>query len=365
MYIYVITLGISLLLSYVSTKMGNKKIKILLQILSAIPFFIISAIRYDVGTDYLYRYRADFEYIKLGGTPPNLEIGFLMLVKLCILISKNYPLLFIITSAIIIFMIFFLIYKYSKKPVLSIFIFFAGCFFFQSMNVIRQYIASTIVLLSYQLLIDKKYKSWILCIIIAFLIHTTSIVSLIAIFLTKKVIAKPLIIVILIITILVFGGIFNNIIDSLVANTRFSVYIDTGYDRSDIKYIALVVNSLLYGICYYILKQKKDITRTDILYINIMGMSILFAIMGNVYFLFNRVTYYFTIIQILSVPYYIYIEEQKTKENDNIDNMVVGKKNLILKAMVIILLATNIFYTNVLHNDDEVLPYKTIFEQKK
>lgn len=362
MHIYIITLIISLLLSYASIKVSDKRIKHLLQILSAIPFFIISAIRYDVGTDYLYRYRADFEYIKLGGTPPNLEIGFMIIVKLCLLISKNYALLFIVTSAMIIFMIFFLIYRYSKKPLLSIFIFFTGCFFFQSMNVIRQYIAGSIILLSYQLLVDKKYKSWAFCTIIAFFIHTTSIVALIAILLTRKVFAKPVIIGILAIILVIFGGIFNELIDLTLINTRFSVYVGTQYSRGDIKYIALLVNIVLYSICYYIMKRNKEITRTDILYINLMGASIIFAIMGNVYFLFNRLTYYFTIIQILSVPYYIYIAEENAKK-ETFKLIVKNRETLILKVIIFILLTANIFYTNILHNDDEVLPYKTIFQK--
>lgn len=387
MIVYIAMLALSLLFSYLSTKITNKKIKILLQILSVLPFFIVSAIRYDVGTDYMYRYKPDFESIKNGKNVTNLEYGYVLIVKMCLLISDNIELLFVVTSAIIIFIIFYAIYKYSKNPTLSIFIFFAGCFFFQSMNILRQYIAVSLILLGYEFLIKKKYKSFFICIILGFSVHTTSIIALVALLLTKKMIAKPKVVILLMLVLLVFSGTINNVINSMLSFTRFSVYTDSTYNRSEIKYTALVVNSILYMMCYYIVMKKKNIDRRDILYINIMGMSVLCVALGKALFLFNRMSYYFTIIQILSVPYFINVA--KTEFTEDVFSLALNKENLkkklgqllnkvpiiksknvnsqnaiILTSMVVILLIANICYTNVLNNDDEVTPYKTIFEKK-
>ena len=203
---------ISVVFCYLSEKVENKKAKIFLQILSALPFFIVSAIRYDVGTDYLTRYAGEHQKMLIGKPITNLEIGYRILLKICVLISESPNLLFAITSAIIICSIFFIIFKSSKNKALSIFIFFAGCFFFQSLNIMRQYIAVCMVIIFYQLLVDKKYKYMIIPMSIAVLMHTTSIVAIIAIGLTKKVIAKPQMIFAIMLIIILLSGVFNDIV---------------------------------------------------------------------------------------------------------------------------------------------------------
>lgn len=364
MYIYVIMLSISLLFCCLSEKAKNRKIKICFQVLSAIPFFIVSAIRYNVGTDYASRYAGEFVKIRRGYIPTNLEIGYLGLVRLCLLFSDSSNLLFVLTSTIIIFSIFLMIFKYSKNKLLSIFIFFAGCFFFQSLNIVRQYIAVCMILIFYQLLIDKKYKSMIVTIILAISMHTTSIISIIAILLTKRIIEKPKMVFIMMLIILLFSGIFNEAVGVLIANTRFSVYMGSVFDRSEIKYTALVVNIALYIICYYLAKKKKEITRTDIIYINLLGMAVLVSTLGSVHYLFNRVAYYFSIIQILAVPQFISSAPKILTLKLKNKNILI-RTQAVLMTFVVILLTANITYTNIMNNDDGVLPYKTIFNKEE
>lgn len=364
MYIYIIMLIVSLLFCYLSEKIKNKKAKICFQVLSIIPFLVISAIRYNVGTDYSSRYAGEFVKIRRGYIPPNLEIGYIGLVKLCLLFSKSSILLFVLTSAIISFSIFSMIFKYSKNKLLSIFIFFAGCFFFQSLNIVRQYIAVCMILIFYQLLIDKKYKSMIIPIILAISMHTTSIISIISILLTKRIIVKPKIVFIMMLIIILFSGIFNDVVGVLISNTRFSVYMGSVFDRSEIKYTALVVNITLYIISYYLMKKKKEITRTDIIYINLLGMAVLVSTLGRVHYLFNRITYYFSIIQILAVPQFI-SSAPKTSMLKLKNKNIQIQSQMLLVAFVVVLLTVNITYTNIINNDDGVLPYKTIFNKEE
>ena len=53
MHIYIISFLITILLIYLAkTKVKNKKIKVILLILAVIPMLLVSALRYQVGTDY-------------------------------------------------------------------------------------------------------------------------------------------------------------------------------------------------------------------------------------------------------------------------------------------------------------------------
>ena len=128
MIIYILMILISTIFSFIAKKVKNKTIYILCAIGSAIPFALVSAIRYDVGTDYMFRYVYDHSVLLRGIDVPNLEIGFKLIDKFCILLTDHYQLIFIITSLIITAFIFYTIYRDSKNPVLSVLLYFLGAF---------------------------------------------------------------------------------------------------------------------------------------------------------------------------------------------------------------------------------------------
>ena len=115
-YILMLIFSISMLL--IAQKFENKKvIKIIAYILSGLSFFIISAIRYDVGTDYLLRYAPDYIKMGQGINITNLEIGYKVIVWICLLITKDYAIIFVITSAIIIGLHFI---QYTKNRLIQL-----------------------------------------------------------------------------------------------------------------------------------------------------------------------------------------------------------------------------------------------------
>ena len=176
MYIYIITFLITIALVWIAqNKIKNKKLKILLLLIAVIPMFLVSAFRYDLGTDYTKRYVADYNTLAKGKDVKNLEIGFKAIDYLCLFFTKEPYLLFVITSLIILAIIFEVIYKKSNNILLSIAIFFLWGYFFGSLNLVRQYIAISLILLGYQFLMNenkkKAYIGFVICAIFAFLMH--------------------------------------------------------------------------------------------------------------------------------------------------------------------------------------------------
>lgn len=130
MVIYIVGFLITLLFLWLlQNKAKTKKTKIILMILAVLPLFTISILRYDVGTDYLKRYVTDYFDIAQGRDIPNLEIGFQLIDRVCLMFTQEPYLLFIVTSAIILGIFFGTVYKESKNILLSIAIFFLGRFF--------------------------------------------------------------------------------------------------------------------------------------------------------------------------------------------------------------------------------------------
>ena len=65
MIVYISMFIISIFLTIVSQKSKNRISKIIFQILAVLPFIIVSAIRYDVGTDYFVRYVPNVYFLQI------------------------------------------------------------------------------------------------------------------------------------------------------------------------------------------------------------------------------------------------------------------------------------------------------------
>ena len=353
MNIYITMLIVSIFFCFLSTLFKNNALKKLFAFLSFLPIFIISSIRYDVGTDYLYRYASSFEYIKNGFKILNLEPGYVMLNKLILLFTNNYIWVFIITSFIIISLIFRIIYKKSPMPVLSILLFFLGGYFFQSLNMVRQYISIAIVMNAYPYLLKKQYFKYILSVAIASMFHGSAWFYLILLFWNKFYLFKPKY-VLAISTVIIFLKSFLLVfITTLLSSTKFSVYFSTDFNISQLRITLLLSNIVIYFIMYYLFlkrKEKEILTDEHILFLNMQTIGLLFCISGIITYLSFRIAILFFAFQIISIPILMY------DLNSNL------KKNITI--ILLLFLSICIFHTNIQNNDEGVLPYKSIFDYK-
>lgn len=130
MAVYLLSFILSIVLIWVAqNKIKSKKIKILLIILSILPLLIVSAIRYDLGTDYTKRYTKDYLQLAKGKDVKNLEIGFKLIDYFCLLFTKEPYVLFVITSLIILVVFFVCMHRKNTNMALSLAIFFLGRIF--------------------------------------------------------------------------------------------------------------------------------------------------------------------------------------------------------------------------------------------
>lgn len=382
MYIYIITFLITILLVWLAeNKAKSRKNKIILLILAVVPMFFISAIRYNVGTDYEKRYVADYYTLLEGKNVGNLEIGFKAIDYLCLFFTKEPYLLFVITSLIILAIIFEVIYKKSSNRILSIIVFFLGGYFFATLNIIRQYISVAFILLGYQFLMSenkkKAYIGFVICAILAFFMHSSSIICFIIILLTKKNIMDARWVIPLSILILILNKNIMVILTPIIKNTRFNVYLTGKFTTGELSILQIVENLIIYLAMYFSYyfekKQGKELDKQGITLLNIQGLALLLTVSGVIHTLFIRMAIYFVAFQIISIPYFFSILQFNTitdKINKKLKKNL--KKNLKTKTVEIIIysgivlgFSAMFIYTNILNNDNEVLPYKTIFSIQK
>lgn len=274
---------ISIIFLIIAEKMEKKELKVLMYILAVVPFFVVSALRYDVGTDYLKRYVYDYNRMAQGIDVENFEVGFKLLIRFCLIFTTNPNILFVITSAIILGLIMTTIFTKSKNVILSIVIFFLGGFFFDSLNLVRQYIAMSLILFGYRFLLkDKKYYlAYLACVIVAVTMHSTSIVALVLVFLNKKEIMNWKWIIPTCIIILLLNENLMGLISTVLQNTRFNVYLTGNMARGDVSVLYILENFLVYIFMYYIYTKNKKLQKNgkeETLLLNIQGLSLLVTV---------------------------------------------------------------------------------------
>ncbi len=366
MIIYIVMLTISLLFCFLSLKVESKKRKNVYAVLSSIPFIVVAGLRYNVGTDYMFRYVPDYISITNGNIVENVELLFLILIKLCILITHDYWLLFFISSFITFGLIFKTIYSESKNKMLSILLLFVSSIFFISLNLMRQYISIAILYSTYTLLIKDKKIEWVISVIIASLFHTVSLLFLLAYFIKKKRF-NIYIYSLIVLFIIIFGRSFVNFSISLfskfnVANLRkYAAYINI---EGNFTWSYFLTESFVLFYYLSIVYFKKIKTNSlENLYINCQYLVILFSMLNIYNELFLRMAFIFSIFQLSGIPYFYYRScKLKTKRYINdIINSLFNPKVLII--MIIILFSFRLIYSNIIKNTAEVFPYQTIFER--
>lgn len=364
MIVYLLMLGISLIFAFLSIKKGRKQ-KMIFQMLSSLPFIVVSAIRYGVGTDYLFRYVPDYLIIYEGANVPNLELVIKLIMKFCCIFTNDYCLFFIITSIIINSLVFFSIYKYSRKPIISIFIYLINSSFFLSMNLVRQYISSSLFIISFFLSFDnkKKIKTWI-CMILACFFHTSAVFFIPIIWIRKKKMNDVLLVVLSVITIFLGRPILQFILNLFsyldIENlSKYSVYVS---QKGNLPFSSLFVEVAVYlYFCYIFSKNiaKIDEKKKAIAYINIQWFVVLFTVACSINELFIRVSSMLTLFQVFSIPYFYYIGKNSyTKDDGN-----KYKINEFLFLAIITIMIIRIIYSIIIKGSANVLPYKTVFNR--
>lgn len=368
MIVYSIMFLISVLFSFLAYSNGKHYYRrMIYTIIAFLPFIIVASVRYDVGTDYMFRNVPDYQNMVLGNDVPNLEPLFKIIIRFCILFSKDYVILFVVTSIIMYTLFAITVGKYSKNIILSIIVFVFGTYYFKSLNLVRQFLGMSVMFFAYRYILDKKYIKWFICLVIATLLHTSCLLYIITLFFDKKVF-KLRYLIILIVLILTIGypalvgflsilGKFGNA--NINKYYNYVVYGDRGMNYSE-----FIPEVLIFIYFYYIYCKKKDkMEKEGIFFINLQFVSILVALMNIYNSLFSRILVIFSFFQIISIPYFwSFYHDGK---NITYKNKSIITVNTLCCICILGILLFKMFYTVIIKGNGEVLPYKTIWDRDK
>ncbi len=351
MFVYIFLLLLCTSCGFLMDKININDIKSK-KVLGFIAFFLlfaVSAIRFEVGTDYTNTYVRTYNLVLNNVKNIRCDIGFLWLNKFLALLEANVQWIFVITSLIINYFICKNINKNSKGMMLSYYIYICSMFYFFTMNGVRQSIAISLFYYSLIYIKDNSSIKYMITNSIGAFFHNSALIFLPLYYVLKREYKFLLKIIIIIITFLSSSIILPYICNFLLT-TKYSLYINNGaFSPLSAFNLSSIINLILFFAYEKLIKKKN---KEDIIYSNIHFVGIIVSLFTVILPLALRIFMSFRYIEFLSVP--------------NLLNKIKCKKitkNIIL-AFILIFYFCYFIYGVGVQNGNDVLPYKTIFGGK-
>ena len=283
------------------------------------------------------RYRLSFEY------------GYRLFNKLVSYFSTDGQAITVANSILIIFLLSLLIKKRSMHPALSIWLYITLGVFQTEMNMSRNAIAILICYLSLQFIKEKKLVKYILCVLIATLFHTSSILFIPLYWIVDKVKLTPKLMRKILIIAIVLGFGFSIVRQFLITSLPF------GYGRylignnTKLESLAVGVMHLLLVLLTWIMMDRAK--KSEAIQAETIGIWMFTA---NIFFFcIGYDVHYAVRMAALFGPYLIIL----------IPNLLmkgIETENKRFNAIVIIIILTGITYILRLriNNIGATVPYE-------
>ncbi len=230
-----------------------------------------------------------------------MESGYLLMNIFFTHFSDSFNLFLFITSLFINASVCLFIFKNSKNVILSLLIFVLLRLFFNEMNILRQYIAISIILHSVKYIKDRNLIKYSLYIILASTFHISAIIAFPIYFLYYKSIKKNTKIILYITCFILFIFLDKILIYITAKLGYYSGYVSTYYNSFELGNILLFIMSLFtYLFCKYIYIKNYNVVLNDKEYQFLLNISFVCMIL-------NFFAIRFSIISRLVEYYYIFI----------------------------------------------------------
>lgn len=343
--IYFVILFLAGTILFISQHNKSKLVKKIGYIISFFIVFLPHGLRYGIGTDYFYTYVPYFKFISKGEryfTEPLFNFLNIAISKL----TGDYKVLFFVSSLIFFYLMFVSLKEASPNITSSVILLFLCQVYFYSMNMIRQSIAISIVLFAFLVIDNRKKLKKIITVILASLFHSSAIFLLPFLYLSRKQYTNKFKIIAVTVCVII-NNFFSRFIFGLISKyTNYGWYLNSKYSGLDVSLTLLIINLILFllGLKY----SKYENENNKFLICNNMNFFGFCLLNLTGIPLVTRLVRYFTIFQIVLIPYYFTLEKNK-------------EKSIILKIIIYIILLIAVINQIYMKGGEGVLPYLSIF----
>ncbi|MGB5244148.1 MAG: EpsG family protein [Lutimonas sp.] len=178
MLVFIVFFIIVFILLWAGSRKEYRKLR--LNLTAYFVIFLFSALRFDVGYDYIFYYQLLTKQMKFYEDQFNrLEYLNQQLISICQAVDSP-QLFFILTSFIITYLTYRTITRHSNNIMLSTLIFLSlPIYFLNSLSIIRQYVAVSIIFYAYTFIKERQLPKFLLAVLLASLFHKSAIFAVI------------------------------------------------------------------------------------------------------------------------------------------------------------------------------------------
>lgn len=307
--------------------------------------FIVSAFRYNVGTDYAHYYHL---YVYKDGMFWYKELGYTQLVSILSDLGFNPQMMFFTFSLftiILFYKSFIYFFKNDDTKFLFATLLFIPLFYFYSLNGIRQALAIAIFFYSLRYVINKSFFKYFILIIIATLFHRSAFILIPIYFILQLDLTKYKLFMFYIFLILFF--LINPIkyIEEIFVSNQLPLYYYFNDENamqgvSGFGKVVAISSVLLILSLSYILDREKPIEK---LIFNSMLIFAFIKILALEISFLDRFSLYFKPLMVLFI---IYIGNKVIKK-------VKYSKNIILVSLILLSFSYTSLVVYIRGNHDE------------
>lgn len=311
--------------------------------LSFVFLLIFSAFRsLGVGTD-TYNYLGYYNRIYSGEewVRKIVEPGWVAINDIAIYFFNDFRAVLIIATLATLLPLYYVLYKYSRNPMFSLFIYLTNFFYLASLNITRQMLSASIVLIAVMMLIKNRKFWFISLVLLSSLFHASSLFFLVLIFVNRLPNKDVILITLSLGSVLV--GIFGiELLIKVISLTPFKSYItyyEFGNKLGNLSYLILLNIFAIFIMFTTKIRDNYFKVFWFTLILNCLLVRIPFG---------DRIILSINLFYIVFYPYYI-------------SKAYIGNRNYkIIATIVIFILCLYRFSNNILYG--EIFPYtNTLF----
>lgn len=291
---------------HLSKLKDNKKVLSYIFIaLATLSLICVSGFRYKVGTDY-GNYSEIFIYLAGGAVDFSKgEIGFSLIMNGIRNITANPQLFFLVTSIIINIGFVVFMVRHSDNIFLSLYFYITTFMYYLTMNGIRQYLASVILVLGYKHLLSGNFKKYLIYIVIASTFHSSVFIMIPVYFIVRQK-GNFINVVILFITLsaILFYRPFLEILFEGLKFTEFYYYKDILLtDVNGANPLRMVVWMVPVALTFLYKERAVKVFGEEIdIVLNLCYIGAIFMLLATKHVFFARITMYFDVYYLLLLP---------------------------------------------------------------
>lgn len=359
--LYLFTLFFSTLMMYLSDKGKTVFDQRFLTLLAFILVTIPSAIRYDVGTDYL-NYVGIYHSIEYF--QKSIEPAFYLLNVVLNGVGAHFQWVFTISA----FLFSTLAFKsYPKRDAWIVHLLFFSMFLFYSFNIVRQAIAISFCLFAISKFIKKAYLSYIILCLIGFLFHSSALLIIFLGIIARLPTSRnfqtstaPLLFAsILILTFLLSNVVIQyiNVIIPYLGLADYNIYFSGKYfvGRENATGLTVLFWILFSFYVFFNIKPILELNKNYWILIIMIFLYSFTSILAFNIIIFSRAAIYFALAPVLLC----YVLWQLPK-NKSLNRLVVG---LVLLFTIYSFIKSSLPTEG--DNPRKISPYQTIFSQSQ